>query len=129
MTRIGWNVEERERVSNAEEPRFSVQRGSLRTAALQAWYQEEGLPRGITIAEFEVYYFLPKYSIYPEVESAAGPSERGFFMYRNATEEEKEQMASRSGRPRTSTSPEERKEARRQYLREWNIKNRRKKAT
>jgi hypothetical protein len=56
---------------------------------LQLWYEEEALPKGITVAEFEVYYFMPKYSIYPEAETATEWGQKGCFMYRNATEEER----------------------------------------
>ena len=92
----------------------------------QAWYEEEGLPLGMTVAEFEVYNFMPKYSVYPEAAQASDFSQRGFFMYRNATPEERQQMATRGGRPRSAASLEERREARRKYLRDWHVKNRRK---
>jgi hypothetical protein len=56
---------------------------------LQRRYRCEGLKRGLTIAEWEVYNSLPMYSVYPEARSAKTFEDRGVFMYRNATDEER----------------------------------------
>lgn len=94
----------------------------------QVWYEEEGLAKGMTVAEFEEYYLLPPYSVYPEAAEAKTWSDKGFFMYRNATDEEREAMATRAGRPRAKLSEEERKERRKKYLHDWYAANRKAKA-
>lgn len=55
-----------------------------------AEYERWGLPLGKTIAEWEAEHGLPQYSCYPEAKLAKSIYDPGFFMYRNATDEERE---------------------------------------
>lgn len=52
-------------------------------------YETVGLDLGMTVDEFERSNGLSAYSIYPEARGVT-IEERGFFMYRNATYEERE---------------------------------------
>lgn len=70
---------------------------------LQARYQAEGLPRGITVAEWEVYEGLPMFSVYPEAKNASSIHARGYFMYRDASPEERAALNSRGGASRKNT--------------------------
>lgn len=70
--------------------------------SVEARYWRQGFPEGLTIAEWEEKEGLPPYSVQPEAQAAAGPHDRGFFLYRNATEEERLILATRPGRPRLS---------------------------
>jgi hypothetical protein len=52
-------------------------------------YESDGLKRGRTVAEWEAERGLPQYSCYPEAAKAQSLTDKGYFMYRDATVEER----------------------------------------
>ncbi len=55
-------------------------------------YESDGLKRGKTVAEWEAERNLPMYSVYPEAKKATEMRNKGYFMYREATAEERAVM-------------------------------------
>lgn len=52
-------------------------------------YESDGLKRGLTVAEWEKEKGLPQFSVYPEAAKATEMRMKGYFMYRDATPEER----------------------------------------
>jgi hypothetical protein len=67
-------------------------RGKHPVTELGIRYENEGLTKGLTVAEWEQSEGLPPYSCYPEAKGVKFTG-KGYFMYRNATPEEKVQMS------------------------------------
>lgn len=63
-----------------------------------AEYERWGLPQGKTVAEWEAIMGYPQYTLYPWAQNAQSYHDRGYFMYRNATDEERELMNKTRGR-------------------------------
>lgn len=61
--------------------------GPITEAALE--YEKDGLKRGLTVAEWEREKGLPPYTTYPECKKAERLTDKGYFMYREATAEER----------------------------------------
>jgi hypothetical protein len=59
---------------------------------LKKAYESEGRDLGMTVQEWESWVGLPPFSVYPEAREARSWRDRGVFMYRNATDEERAQM-------------------------------------
>lgn len=57
-----------------------------------AEYERWGLSQGYTVAEWEAILGYPPYTIYPFAKDAQTMADRGYYMYKNATEEEKAVM-------------------------------------
>ena len=55
-------------------------------------YERWGLSQGYTVAEWEAVMGFPPYTIYPMARKAKSMRDRGYYMYKNATEEEKALM-------------------------------------
>jgi hypothetical protein len=60
--------------------------------SLAEQYKWLGMARGLTVQEWERERGLPPYSVFPEARSADSFVEVGFYMYRNATVEERLNM-------------------------------------
>ncbi len=58
-------------------------------------YAYEGFSKGLTIAEWEALEGLPRFSVWPEAARARSFRDPGFFLYRNATEQERQAMRHR----------------------------------
>lgn len=43
-------------------------------------YERDGLPNGITVAEWERAFSLPRWTVYPHLRESS-PNEKGFYMY------------------------------------------------
>lgn len=63
-----------------------------------AEYERWGLPQGKTVAEWEAIMGLEPYTLYPWAQNAKSFDERGYFMYRNATDDERHVMEKARGR-------------------------------
>lgn len=77
-----------------------MKRGPRRANEHAQRYAVEGLPLGLTVAEWEVREGLPMFSVCPEAEHARLPNDKGRFMYCNASEAERAVMAQRSSSTR-----------------------------
>lgn len=76
-------------IARSESPTFSE--------TLAEAYAAEGRAAGLTIAEWERAVGLPPFSVCPEARTAASMCDPGFFMYRNATDEERRILDAESG--------------------------------
>lgn len=68
-------------------------------------YETEGLSAGRTVAEWERALGLPRYSVYPDAAKATKPSDRGFFMYRIATDAERLDLEAAGGAAARARAP------------------------
>lgn len=94
---------------------------------LQREYRRDGLRLGVTVAEWERARGLAPFTVFPSVAKASSFGDRGRFMYRNATDEEREAIAENRPRrardvratlPRVGPARAEERAARRKELRE-----------
>jgi hypothetical protein len=77
-------------------------------------YERWGLSQGHTVAEWEAILGYPPYTVYPFARFAETMADRGYFMYHNATEEERALMdlaRTRRGRRKLQKKIEDRKKA------------------
>lgn len=82
-------------------------------------YERWGLPMGLTVQEWEERHGWPPYTVYPEAKLVL-PTQVGYFMYRIATEEEKEAMQKKRGKQRGKVvTLTEQREKNRQRYRKW----------
>lgn len=85
-------------------------------------YERWGLPLGMTVAEWERKHNYLPYTVYPEAKKAT-EFQRGYYMYRIATDEERKEMELRRGRKK-HLNPSNSKKDRRAYYRAWYAKQR-----